>query len=335
MANASPSGPLGVDAVLGSMLSGVYAGAPSLSEGRRLAFGLLGIAWNAERGHAPRSSPAPALGAIDDLDDVLAVVKECSNLPGVIGVSDAKEWLRSYGARGVRAASLVGKLSRGRNVQSHPLRLQLLAEVRQLASDGGGSESPPSTVGEAPLASFGEACADPAPMLNSCGPSQARAVRHIGVGTSGPRRCSRGVGPSAPVEVKAPQADVVAALGGERVLGNLGGLQGDGLPDSQPAHGEVCDLLPDGPPDSQPAVGELGGLQHDCVPVTHPGVHTKVPPKTGQPIVVSGIPPPYIDSCDWCKSRAPTTDLIQAADENFYCKKCILWYRPQARSFGR
>eukprot|EP00929_Paragymnodinium_shiwhaense_P099805 TRINITY_DN6164_c0_g6_i1.p1 TRINITY_DN6164_c0_g6~~TRINITY_DN6164_c0_g6_i1.p1 ORF type:complete len:280 (+),score=57.54 TRINITY_DN6164_c0_g6_i1:118-957(+) len=70
--------------------------------------------------------------AIEGLEEVLAAVKHEANLPGVVKVEDAKRWMRSTGPRGLKAASLLGRLSSCRNDKAHPLAKQLLEEVKQL-----------------------------------------------------------------------------------------------------------------------------------------------------------------------------------------------------------
>ena len=88
-----------------------------------------------ETSHSSRGRPAKTtehVGAIDGLDEVLTTVKLEAELPGVVKVEDAKRWMRSYGERGAKAATLLGKLSSDRNGMAHPLVRQLVEEVRQL-----------------------------------------------------------------------------------------------------------------------------------------------------------------------------------------------------------
>ncbi|CAK0857460.1 unnamed protein product [Prorocentrum cordatum] len=74
------------------------------------------------------------------MDVVLAKVKAVSGHAGELNVTDAKRWLRAHGERGSNAAARLGKLSKLRNTQSHPLALQLIVEVGQLAAAVGKEE---------------------------------------------------------------------------------------------------------------------------------------------------------------------------------------------------
>ncbi|CAE8592797.1 unnamed protein product [Polarella glacialis] len=68
----------------------------------------------------------------EDLESVLAQVKEVTGRQGKVTVVQAKEWMRSFGAEGTRAASELSRLSKARNASAHSLALQLLVTVRQL-----------------------------------------------------------------------------------------------------------------------------------------------------------------------------------------------------------
>ena len=70
--------------------------------------------------------------ACEDLELVLAQVKEVSGRHGKLTVVHAKERMRSFGAEGTRAASQLSRLSKARNASAHSLALQLLVTVRQL-----------------------------------------------------------------------------------------------------------------------------------------------------------------------------------------------------------
>ena len=85
-----------------------------------------------ETSHSSRGRPAKTtehVGAIDGLDEVLTAVKLEAELPGVVKVEDAKRWMRSYGERGTKAATLIGKLSSDRNGMAHPLVRQLVSTL--------------------------------------------------------------------------------------------------------------------------------------------------------------------------------------------------------------
>ncbi|CAE8584759.1 unnamed protein product, partial [Polarella glacialis] len=76
--------------------------------------------------------PAAGDTAGEDLESVLAQVKEVTGRQGKVTVVQAKEWMRSFGAEGTRAASELSRLSKARNASAHSLALQLLVTVRQL-----------------------------------------------------------------------------------------------------------------------------------------------------------------------------------------------------------
>ena len=117
---------------MAALIRGVYAGAPSAVEARRICQALVGSAWSAERGL--RSEPA--LGdAEHELEQVLACIKAAAAIPGVVKVQQAKAWLRSHGERGHKAASQLSKLSSGRNAQCHQVAAQLITDVAQLRED--------------------------------------------------------------------------------------------------------------------------------------------------------------------------------------------------------
>ena len=125
-------------AVLGELLAGIFRGAPDVSEARRLANRLVGLAWHSScglsyGGQALDSQPGHA---VEGLEQVLAHIKQVAGKDGVLKVEDGKAWLRTYGSRGVAAASRLGKLSRNRNAQSHPRAYQLIAEIDQLQHAG-------------------------------------------------------------------------------------------------------------------------------------------------------------------------------------------------------
>ena len=93
----------------------------------------------------------PECRAEDELEAALARIKTIGCLPGRIKVEHGKTWLRERGPRGVAAASLLGKLSGGRNHQCHRVGAQLLAELELLAADActGGLERQPQARGGA------------------------------------------------------------------------------------------------------------------------------------------------------------------------------------------
>ncbi|CAK0904422.1 unnamed protein product [Prorocentrum cordatum] len=102
-------------------------------------------ARGAAQGAAAGSRPCAGAGGDDqdpvgDMDVVLAKVKAVSGHAGELNVTDAKRWLRAHGERGSNAAARLGKLSKLRNTQSHPLALQLIVEVGQLAAAVGKEE---------------------------------------------------------------------------------------------------------------------------------------------------------------------------------------------------
>ena len=132
--------PAGVDDLLAQMLGGIYKGVEA-AEARRLASRLLGTAWSSARGHTPPRAEGGD-DAIEGLDVVLAAAKKASGTAGVMRVEDAKQWLRGHGDRGTRAASLLGKLSKPRNRQCHPIARQLVVEIGLLGGEGcqGGAE---------------------------------------------------------------------------------------------------------------------------------------------------------------------------------------------------
>ena len=123
-----------------------YDGCPDAKEASALSARLACYVRKLERGMdgEPASEElvqetAPD-GAANDLDRVLSTLKELIGHEGELGVVEAKAWLRAHGQRGRTAASRLSKLSQQRNRQSHPLRRQLLLEVRQLAKLGTGME---------------------------------------------------------------------------------------------------------------------------------------------------------------------------------------------------
>ena len=75
------------------------------------------------------------MDAASDLEWVLAEVKKRSGASGRVTVTAAKKWLRGFGARGTKAASQLGKLSKLRNSSCHPLAQQLVEEVKQLTAE--------------------------------------------------------------------------------------------------------------------------------------------------------------------------------------------------------
>jgi hypothetical protein len=120
-------------AQLEAIIRAIYSAAPTTSEARRLAARVLGA-----------SAPADATpevhrkGAIESLDETLAVVKRAARCDGVVDISTAKAWLRGFGTRGKRAAAGLGKLSSMRNAAAHPLAKQLQAEIEMIADTSSG-----------------------------------------------------------------------------------------------------------------------------------------------------------------------------------------------------
>ena len=85
--------------LVASLIRGVYVGAPSALEARRISQALVGTAWSAERGLRSEL----ALGdAEHELEQILACIKAAAAIPGVVKVQQAKEWLRSHGERGYK-----------------------------------------------------------------------------------------------------------------------------------------------------------------------------------------------------------------------------------------
>ena len=83
----------------------------------------------AERRRPKQSAPDLAR---DGLDLVLASIQRHVKKHIAITVTEAKEWLRTFGVEGKAAASKISKLSRIGNTQSHPIALQLTATIQQL-----------------------------------------------------------------------------------------------------------------------------------------------------------------------------------------------------------
>ena len=120
--------------VLGELLAGIFRGAPDVSEARRLANRLVGLAWHTGCGlpYGGQALDVQPGQAVEGLEQVLAHIKQVTGKDGVLKVEDGKAWLRTLGSRGVAAASRLGKLSRNRNAQSHPSAHQLIVEIDQL-----------------------------------------------------------------------------------------------------------------------------------------------------------------------------------------------------------
>ena len=121
---------VGDSLILGALKAIALSGLPS---GERKAAARRAVELHM-LGHAALGEVSPAgLGAENELEAVLARVKEEGALPGRIKVEDGKAWLRGFGPRGDAAASMLGKLSSARNRQCHHIGAQLLSEVAMLA----------------------------------------------------------------------------------------------------------------------------------------------------------------------------------------------------------
>ena len=64
---------------------------------------------------------------VDDLDFALDGLRRLRGGASPWKVEDAKRWLREQGGNSI--ASLLGKLSKGRNIRSHPLARRIVAEA--------------------------------------------------------------------------------------------------------------------------------------------------------------------------------------------------------------
>jgi hypothetical protein len=123
-----------VQALLAAFITGIYAGAPCAVEARKISQALVGSAWSSERGK-PVTGGRDTASADGDLELVLARIKIAAKMPGIVKVENGKTWLRQHGERGAKAASLLSKLSGGRNLQCHKVAAQLIAEVDLIAAD--------------------------------------------------------------------------------------------------------------------------------------------------------------------------------------------------------
>ena len=122
-----------VEDLVAQFVAGIYNGASSAIEARRVAQAMVGAAWCAERAHRP-AKESQECNVEDSLQQVLARIKQEAHWPGIIKVEDGKSCLRQHGARGIKAASLLGKLSSGMNHQCHKVTAQLLAEIDLLSA---------------------------------------------------------------------------------------------------------------------------------------------------------------------------------------------------------
>ena len=130
----SPSGPDKLRTCLGSIReAGLTAADRKAAIRRAVELYMLGV-------DALDGGQQTQARAVDELDSVLASLKSAAKLTGNVTIEDAKRWLRSHGPRGIAAASQLGKLSKRRNGDCHPLARQLIAEVSLIARTAGSED---------------------------------------------------------------------------------------------------------------------------------------------------------------------------------------------------
>jgi len=113
--------------VVAQFTRGIYSGAPDYGEARRLVAHVLGSAWHSER--KLQGTKCSDNDAVDSLALALDGIARRMGRTDV-DVTAAKQWIRDLGS--LTTASKLGKLSKARNTQAHPLVLKILAEVDEL-----------------------------------------------------------------------------------------------------------------------------------------------------------------------------------------------------------
>jgi hypothetical protein len=129
-----------VSALIGSFVRGIFIGCPDTATGRRLCHQLLRDAWQLER--SPQAAKTAGRGdgqfdardALDGLEVVLVNIKGHMGANGAVRIEDARRWLRDKGEPGRAVASMVGKLSKLRNTQAHPLAHRILEAIQALVA---------------------------------------------------------------------------------------------------------------------------------------------------------------------------------------------------------
>ena len=116
--------------LFGALVAGVYDGAPSSTEARRLCLALLGSFTALER-----DGRAGGASVEQRLEEVLRVVGEATGEPYKPSVQRAKQLLREAGYPGL--ASRVGALSKGRNTSAHPDDF-LVQDIHRALGNGAG-----------------------------------------------------------------------------------------------------------------------------------------------------------------------------------------------------
>ena len=106
----------GPQLLLAALIKGVYMGAPSVLEARKVAQALVGTAWHAERANG-RPAQAPSGGT--DFEATLTALSRLAERSQKFKAEGAKAWLRSFGKAGSKLASRLGNQSKLRNGRTH------------------------------------------------------------------------------------------------------------------------------------------------------------------------------------------------------------------------
>lgn len=125
-----------VSALIGSLVRGIFIGCRDPATGRRLCHQLLRDAWQLEAAKTAGrgDSQFDARDALDGLEMVLVNIKGHMGANGAVRIEDAKRWLRDKGEPGRAVASMVGKVSKLRNTQAHPLAHRILEAIQALVA---------------------------------------------------------------------------------------------------------------------------------------------------------------------------------------------------------
>ena len=117
-----------IHVLMASLVKGIYAGAPSQVEARKIAQALAGAAWCAERGRPVAS----AVSRNDLLESTLTALSRVAGCDDKFRIEGAKRWLRDgFGEEGRKIAGRLGKLSKARNSETHPDDM-IIDEVKAL-----------------------------------------------------------------------------------------------------------------------------------------------------------------------------------------------------------